>query len=892
MFRRKRKAIDFNAELESHIELETERLREQGLSDDDARTAARRAFGNVTRVQERFYESGRWPWWDHLWRDVHYAWRMLRNFPGFAAIAVLTIALGVGATTAIFSVVDATLLRPLPYPQPEQLVTIEDDLPGVGAQDAGMSQPEWQDLQRSGIFDYVSPAWFDENNLTGSSQPARVRLLIVAPNYFALLGAKPQLGRSFNPEDHRPGLSPEIVISDGLWKRAFGGDQHILGRSVRLDTDLYQVMGVMPPAFHAPGRTTEERNIDVWMSTSFHGAPMADQPPRNRRFLPTTIARIKPGLTIAAAQSKVDALVANLQEQYPGDYPRQTAWKVRLVPLKERVAGNLRQPLFLLLGAVGVVLLIGCVNVANLLLARASARKREIAVRQALGAVQARLAQQLLTESLFLSLLGGMAGLGILFCTKGTLLRFLPGDFPRFNEISISWPVLVFALGVSLVAGVMFGLAPAFHAGREDLITALKQEGRGSSRSGEQARTRRVLVVTEFALSLVLTIAAGLLLRSFWDLLGAQLGFNPQNAMAIRTRLPYPNDPKADFYATAAQESPFLRKVLRRAGTLPGVEEAAIGDTAAIPLDQSQRELKRISEGYFFVTIEGRDKQGDRPKAVERSSVTPEYFHLLGIPLLRGRLFNQFDNDKVPQVAVINEAFAHTYWPDQNALGRHFKKSGAGSSWITVIGVIANARTESLAETNVPKIYLDLYQTGAKHLAILLRGHLDTGAIPDEVREQVQSVDPRLPVFGAQTLKETVSDSLAERRFSMEMVALFALTALLLAALGIYGVISFAVSERTHEIGIHLALGAQRGNIMQMVLRQGLSLAGAGIAAGLVGALIVSHLMAGLLYGVRPTDPAVFLAIPLLLFMVAAMASYLPARRAMKVNPMIALREG
>jgi putative ABC transport system permease protein len=890
MFGRKRKLDDFTSEIEAHIQIEIERLREQGLSQEEARAAARRSFGNVMQAEERFYESGRWLWWDHLWHDIRYGLRMLRKSPGFTAIAVLTIALGIGATTAIFSVVDATLLHSLPYPQPEQLISIQDDLLGVGAQDVGMSEPEWQDLQRSGIFEYVSPTWFDENNLTGSSQPARVRLLIVAPNYFALLGVQPQLGRSFNPEDHSPGLTLEVLISDGLWKRAFGADPHILDRSIRLDTDLYRIVGVMPPGFDAPGRTTEERNIDVWASTSFYGPPMSDHPPRSGRNLPTAVARLKPGLTIAAAQSRLDALVAALQKEFPEDYPKQSAWTVRLLPLKERVVGNVRQSLILLLGAVGLVLLIGCVNVANLLLARASARGREMAVRQALGAARQRLMSQLLTESVLLSLLGGIAGLAILFCIKGFLLRLLPDSLPRLNEISMNLPVLLFAFGASVVTGAIFGLAPALHAGRFDLTPGLKEATRGSTSSGKQARTRRLLVITEFALSLVLMIAAGLLLRSFWDLLNVPLGFDPHNVMAVRTRLPEPNDPKIDAYRTAVQEAPFFRELLRRSRALPKVEEAALGDTASIPLDESLRNLKLISEGQFLFTVEGRDIQGGEPAVAERSSVTPEYFHLLKIPLLRGRLFEESDNDKTPQVAVINEAFARTYWPNQNPVGKRFRKSRADSPWITVVGLITNARTESLAEAGVPKIYLDLYQTGGKRLAIFLRGNLDAAAIPGEVREQVQSVDPTLPVSGAQTLSETVSASLSERRFSMEIVALFALTALLLAALGIYGVISYMVSERTHEIGIRIALGAERTSILRLVLRQGLGLAIAGAAVGLVGAVVVSHLMAGLLYGVKPTDPLTFGGVALLLLAVALLACYIPARRAMRVDPLVALR--
>ena len=888
MFRRKRKASDFSSEIEAHLQLESELLREQGLTEEEARATARRSFGNVMHSEEHFYESARWLGWDHFWQDLRYGLRVLRKAPGFTAIAVLTIALGIGATTAIFSVVDATLLHPLPYGQPEQLVTLCDDLPGIGAHDVGMSQPEWQDLQRSGIFEHVSPAQFDENNLTGSSRPARVSILIVAPNYFALLGVKPQLGRAFKPEDHSPGLTLEVLISDGLWKRAFGADPNILDKSVRLDTDLYRIVGVMPAGFDAPGRTPEERNIEVWAATSFYGAPMPDQPPRNRRSLPTAIGRLKPGLTIAAAQSRLDALVASLQKEFPGDYPRQSAWTVRLLPLKESVVGNVRQSLILLLGAVGLVLLIGCVNVANLLLARGSARGREMAIRRALGAAHTRLTRQLLTESVLLSLIGGTAGLLVLFCTKGFLLRHVPESLPRLNDISISWGVLFFALGASLVAGVVFGLAPALHARRLDLNHMLKQEGRGTTGSGEQTRTRRILVITEFALSLVLMIAAGLLLRSFWDLLNVRLGFNAQNVMAVRTRLPDPNDPKADLYGSPAQEAPFLREVLRRGRTLPGVEEVALGDTASIPLDESLRNLKLISEGKFLFTLEG-DIQNDRPSVVERSSVTPEYFHLLGIPLLRGRLFNDLDNDKAPQVTVVNEAFARAYWPNENPLGKRFKRNRAEAPWITVVGVIANARTQSLAQDGVPQIYLDLYQTGGKRLAIFLRGEL-AAAIPAQVREQVQSVDPTLPVSGGQTLKETVSASLAERRFSMEMIALFALTALLLAGLGIYGVISYMVSERTHEIGIRIALGAERRSILQMVLRQGLGLAVAGAAIGLIGALIVSQLMAGLLYGVGPTDPMTFAGVTGLLLGVAVLACYLPARRALRVDPLVALR--
>ena len=889
IFRRGRKTSDFGAEIEAHIELEAERLREQGLSEDDARAAAHRVFGNTTRAQERFFESGRWMGWEHFWQDVRYAVRMLRKAPGFTAIAVLTIALGIGATTAIFSVVDATLLHPLPYPHPEQLVSVEDDLPGVGAQNVGISIPEWQDFERSGIFQHVSPIGGGSVNLTGASQPARIFFAAVPPNYFALIGVKPQLGHSFNPEDHTPGFTLETLISDGLWKRVFGSDPQILGRSVRLDNDLYQIIGVMPAGYHDPGRTTEQRNTEMWMATGFAGPP-APLPQRDSRILPEAIARIAPGLTVKTAQSRVDALVASLRKQFPVDYPEQSAWRVRLVPLQETVVGGARQPLVLVLGAVGLVLLIGCVNVANLLLARASARGREMAVRQALGAARTRLISQLLTEGLLLSLAGGVVGLAILFCTKGFLVRLVPDSLPRLNDISINWPILLFALAASLAAGAIFGLAPALHASRPDLTHTLKQEGRGSTGSGEQARTRRVLVVTEFALSLVLMIVAGLMLRSFADLLSVRPGFDPQNVMAVRTWLPVPNDPDTDIYGTPAQEAPFVREVIRRGKMLPGVQEIAVGDEASLPLGHDRNNLNP-----YLMVLEGQETPDRQAPLVDVREVTPEYFRLLSMTLLRGRLFCQTDDEKSSPVAVVNESFARTYWPNSDSVGQHLKLTNArgtavSRSWTTVVGVIADARTESLAEASAPQIYLSLYQRHPKDLAIFVRGRLDAAATPVELRREVQSVDPELPVFGAQTLSDTLSASLSERRFSMEIIGLFALTALLLAGLGIYGVISYLVSERTHEIGIRLALGAQRGDILRMVVRQGLGLAIAGAAVGLVCGLIVSHLMAGMLYGVRPSDPLTFAGVAVLLIGVALLACYIPARRAIRVDPLVALR--
>jgi putative ABC transport system permease protein len=594
---------------------------------------------------------------------------------------------------------------------------------------------------------------------------------------------------------------------------------------------------------------------------------------------------MKPGLPVNGAQSKVDALVASVRKQFPSDYPAESAWTVRLISLRESVAGSVRRSLYLLLGSVGLVLLIGCANIANLLLARGSARSREMALRQALGAGRGRLTRQLLTESLLLSMIGGMAGLAVLYATKELLLQLVPESLPRLTEISINGDVLLFAFGAAVFSGAIFGMAPALQTRKLGIAHPLKQQGRGNSGSGTQGRTRRVLVVTEFALSVVLMITATLLLRSFWDLVHVPLGFNPESVMAVRTRLPYPNDIQADLYRTVGQKAAFVHELVRRARTLPGVTEIAMGNGTSVPLDHARQD-----ENYVPVLVDGRGTPANAAPLVDSCLVTPEYFHLMGMTLERGRFFGDFDTEKTAGVAVINAAMAQMFWPNEDAIGKRLRLNPAAPSWVTVIGIMANARTEALDDGGIPQIYSSLYQRGSKRLVVFLKGHLDTAAIPDQVRAQVQAVDARLPVFSAQTLSRTVSAALDQRRFSMALVGAFALVALLLAALGIYGVISYTVGERTHEIGIRLALGADRGRIMDMVLRQGLRLTIAGAALGLAGAWTTSHFMAGLLYGVSPGDPLTFAGVIVLFAAIAFAACYIPARRAMELDPLSALR--
>ena len=877
-------------EMAEHVAFQTEENLRAGMPPVEARRQAALKLGAAQAIREHHNAEQGLPLAENFLLDLRYAFRMLHRSPGFSLIAIATIALGVGATTAIYSVIDATLLHPLPYPHPSELVRIEANLPGVGAHDIGFSIPELRDLQNSGIFQYASFCFFGTDTLTGSGQPTRVAGATVSPSYFAVLGVDAQLGRTFDPHDATPGSNGEVVISDGFWKRAFGADPHILGKSIRIDNDFFHVVGVMPASFRDQGQTSEQVSTELWAADGFSDRT---PPMRGTRLVYETIARLQPGLSPEAAQGRLDALVASLKKQYPADYPPQAEWTFHLTPLAESLVGNVRQSLILLFGAVGLVLLISCVNVANLLLARASARGREMAVRQALGAARMRLIRQLLTESLLLFVLGGITGFAVLFCARKFLLQFVPESLPRLNDISINWGVLAFAIVVSVAAGTIFGLAPAWLTSRLNLTATLRQEGRGSNGSRRRSGLRHALVIGELALSLVLMVAAGLLLRSFWDLFKVQLGFNPTRVVAIETSLPNPNDPKTDIYRTATQEAVLLREVLRRNRTIPGVEEAAVSDRAAIPLGHGQNDRRIIP-----LLHEGQEVQSSQPPLIDTSIVSPEYFHVLGMTLVRGRLFVDQDLEATPLVAVINQAAARTYWPGKDGKGEdpvgkrvHLlgRLGRARPDWTTIVGVIADARTESLADAGIPQIYLDIYQRPAKFLALYLRGQVDPAAISAQVRTQVQAVDAELPVFHAETLDDVLSSSLSVRRFSMEMVALFAATALLLAGLGIYGTISFLVNEQSREIAIRLALGAQRRDILKMVLRQGLTLAAAGAGVGLVGALIVSHLMAGLFYGVSPYDLSTFAGVTAVLTAVAIAASYVPALRAMRLDPITTL---
>jgi len=818
-----------------------------------------------------------------IWDDLRYAARMLQNKPGFTLIAVITLSLGIGANTAIFSVVNAVLLSPLPFPKPEQIVLVRDDLTGRKLEDVGLSIDELKDFQeRSGVFDQISAVWPIDANLTGSDRPERIELLAVSPNYFSLLGANTQLGRVFGPQEITPGFAEGVVISDGLWRRLFAADPNVLGRKIYADSDLYTIIGVMPPGFRHPGKTLRNE-VDVWAAAGYAANPFGP-PVRAQRMLPGAIARLKPGLDMQQAQAKLDTFVANLRTEFPKEYPAEIGWSVRLLSARETLVGNVQTTLLVLLGAVGLVLLIACANIANLLLARSSGRRREMAIRLALGAGRRRLIAQLLTESLLLAFLGGAAALLVVAGTMNLLIGFLPADVPRLNEIGINGPVLGFVFLLSTLTGLLFGLVPALQSSRPNLVVNLKEGSQGAGAGAGHHRFRSILVVVEFALSLVLMIGAGLLLRSFGRLMEVNPGFDANSILMARIWLPVPNNPDLDPYRPPEKRVAFVQEILRRTSALPGVRYAAVSSGNGVPLAGPH------FTGTF--TVEDQPSLDTSLPSAQLSSISPDYFRVLNTPLMRGRLFTDSDDLKAPGIALIDDAFARRYFPDRDPIGRRIKRGSRGSNapWTTIVGVVGNLKSDGFDQPDQPHMYLPILQNLGYAMAVYLRTDANPTSLTQALRDQVQAVDPNLPIFGERTMESVVSDSLAQRRFAMQVVGLFGLLAMLLAGIGIYGVMAYSVSQRTREIGIRVALGASRGAILRGVLRQGMTLIVVGVCVGLVGAFALTRLLRSLLYGVAPTDLVTYVCLAALLALVALLACYIPARRATKVDPLIALR--
>jgi predicted permease len=816
-------------------------------------------------------------------QDVRYCLRSLRRTPGFTAVVISTLALGIGANTAIFSIVDAVLLRPLSFPKPDQLVRLVDNFPGAGLHDIGMSVPELWNLQyRSGIFAEVSAVWPVDANVTGTGHPERIELLAVSPNYFSLLDAQAQLGRVFGPDDKAQGFADTAIVSDGLWRRLFGGDPHVLGQRVRADGDAYTIVGVMPPGFRHPGNTVAT-DVDMWATAGFAADPFPTPPARNANILPGGIARLKPGLTVAQAQRRLDAFTAALRMQFPQDYRPEGRWSIQLEPLKESLTGNVRPMLFTLMGAVGMMLLIGCINIGNLLMVRASGRRREIAIRQSLGSTRARLARQFLTESLMLAVAAGTVGVLGASSSLGLLLYLVPSKLPRTAEIAIDFRVLIFAIAVTLITGVLFGIAPAVQASEWDLSTQLKESGRSSGGSKRQNRLSGILVTAEFALCLMLMTGAGLLVRSFWKLTEVDPGFNPQNTTVARIWLPQPNDPSQDPYAKPQARTAFIREVLRRVITLPGVTSAAM--SSSVP-------LSKTAPNPAAVTVEGGAPRAADATLAEIVVVSPDYFKALGVRLISGRFFDESDRRESQPVAIVDRATAGRYWPGESPIGKRVKigRPQSPNPFATIVGVSGDVRHDGIENDGVPHVYFPAYQRSGKALCLIVRSGRDAPELGEQLRREIQAVDPTLPVFGITTLSGMLSSALSPHRFSAQLMGAFAILALLLAAIGIYGVLGYFVGQRTREIGVRMALGASASSVLRMVLWQGLKPITAGMAIGLAGSLIFSGLLENLLYGVKAADPLVLICVPPTLLVAALVASYIPARRATRTDPIVALR--
>jgi len=840
------------------------------------------------RKQEESRETWMTQLVSELGQDVRYGFRMLVKKPTLAIVAVLTLALGVGANTAIFSIVDAVLLRSLPYRNPDRLVRVFFNEPGAGLRDVRFSEPELEDLQtRSGVFEDVTPIYEGSEDVIGDGQPERVEGVNGSFSYFSLLGVTPQVGRLFGPRDFTPGFASEVVISDGLWRRAYGADPNIVGRTLRLDNDPFTIIGVLPPGFRHPGPTVSG-DVEVFGAAGFTGEPFP-KPARGTRILVNAIGRLKPGLTLAQAQTRLTTMAAELRHAFPGDYPPQTQWTIEIQSLQETLVGNVRPMLLVLLGAVILIVLIVSLNIANLLLARASGRQQEVAVRLSLGASRGRLVRQMLTESMLLSLIGGVAGIATAAGTLRFIVRFVPSNLPRLNEVRIDWVVLSFALLLSILTGLVFGLAPALHSAKATLSSAIREGGRGSGYGTKTARLRDVLIVSELAFAVMLMVGAGLLLRTLQDLLRENPGFNPTQVVTANIQLPSPNEDANDPYLDVPHRAAFDRELLRRMQTIPGVEIAAI--TSALPATNTNPNAVGgvANEGF---SIEDRPEQSLQDLRAERIRISPDYFKVLQASLLRGRSFTEDDEDGKPLVAIIDESTAHKYWPNRDPLGRRVRFGRDPTKpWTTVVGIVNDIKSDGLDIDGVPHIYVPSYQDSNRRLSVVLRTSLPAAALGPRIRQQIQSIDPGLPVFGVASMNDVLDRSLASRRFSADLVGGFAGLAALLASIGIYGLLAYMVGQSSRDIGIRMALGARPEDILRMFLHRGVVLAGVGVVVGLVFAASSASVMASLLYGVRPHDPAVFLSVPLLLFAIAVLASYLPARRATKVDPLIALRE-
>jgi predicted permease len=814
-----------------------------------------------------------------LWQDLCYGARTLSKNPGFMAVAVLSLAIGIGANSAIFSVVNALLLRPLPYKDADRLVILWSRSPGLNVPQDWFSPGQYLDIKtQNQVFDEISISIGGSLNLTGRGTPEHVDVARVSSSLFPLLSANPMHGRVFLPEEDEPGKPLTVVLSYGFWQRFFGSDPDVIGRTLTLNGNNFTVVGVMPAEFSLNKEIMPAvngiQNADLLLPL-----PMNEGARTNRGNEDFNIfARLKPGITVAQAQAEMDIIADRMKREFPGNYPPDGGLTISVVPLLEQVVGDIHLALSVLFGAVGFVLLIACANVANLLLSRAAVRQKEIAIRAAVGASQRRILQQLLTESVLLSLAGGVVGLVIALLVVRALRVLGPESIPRLTEVGVDGRVMAFTCLIALLTGIIFGLAPALQATRVDLNKVLKQGARGSGGGGSDRghhRLRKLLVISEVALSLVLLIGAGLLVRSYQRILNAHPGFDSHNVLSLRLSLP------AAKYSTPDSILTFYRQAGERLKSLPEVD--SVGTTYSLPMSS-------VALAWEPISIEGYAAKSAQESIISNVRiVNPEYFRVMGIPLLKGRYFDEHDRKDAPQAVIVDEALAERFWPNEDPLGKRLKRGGS-DAWWTVVGVISDAKEYSSEKEPPIAVYYPFEQVIARNMFLVIRTTSDPALMTGAITKGIQELDPEMPVFDVNTMDNRLYDAMARRRFSTFLLGVFAVIALILAAIGIYGVMAYSVYQRTNEIGIRMALGARPGNILQLVIRQALVLVTSGIAIGLVGAFALTRVMSSLLYGISATDRFTFVIPPLLLGSIALLASYVPARRAAKVNPMVALR--
>jgi putative ABC transport system permease protein len=820
----------------------------------------------------------------NIWQDLRYGARMLSKKPVFTLIAVITLALGIGANTAIFSVVNAVLLRPLPYDQPERLVALYDALPTLGYPRTGLSEAEFVRLrQENRSFAEIAGWYWVPGTLRGVSEPERVAAPRATANFFRTLGVKVALGRDFNAEEEVAGKNNVVVLSHGFWQRKFSGDPAVIGRQLDLDGDSVTVVGVLPALFKSPMELRADTRADVWRA---FGMPPSN-PGRGGQYM-GVIGRLRPDVTLNTAQAEHHANTRRVRSENPKWYPADILGF--LLPLERAVAGDVRWALLVLLGAVAVVLLISCVNVANLLLVRGEDRQKEIAVRAALGASRGRIVRQLLMESSLLAALGGWLGLLLAIWGVDALMAISPEDIPRLAETSLDLRVTGFALLVSLFTAALFGLAPALRAVKFDLHTTLKEGGRAAA-ANSRSRLRRSLVVVETSLAVVLLVAAGLLIRSVRELQRADVGFRPDHLLTMRLT------PHGSAYSDNQQIASLYERLLSRAGALPGVVSAAVTDP--LPITRAGNTT--------VVEIEGRQFDMNRltHMSVDFRTVSAGYFQTMGMRLLRGRLFTNADQEGATPVAVVNETFARNHWPGEDPVGKRFRylntvPDRATTRYLTIVGVVADAKNRALADAAWREVFIPLAQHAATYgggdrglrqaFNLVVRTMADPSSLATAAQREARDVERDFIISQVRTMDEILATAVTQPRFNMILLGGFALLALGLGAVGIYGVISYTVAQRTHEIGIRMALGAQSRDVLKLVVTEGMRLTAMGVVIGLLASFALTRLMKTLLFGVSATDPLTFTSIALLLTGVALLACYIPARRAARVDPMIALR--